>query len=113
MHVQCIQQCSTSLHIQAAKLTLTSRAFHNNVLGEYERFVTSFFGYERGQLPLALALTLAATLTLDITLSLSLSLSLSLTPTPTSAADEHGRRGRRDRYQTRPALGLRCQGHPR
>lgn len=32
---------------QAAKLTLTSRAFHNNVLGEYERFVTSFFGYER------------------------------------------------------------------
>merc|ERR1719424_1261149 len=32
---------------QAAKLTLMSRAFHNNVLGEYERFVTSFFGYER------------------------------------------------------------------
>ena len=36
-----------ALNAQAAKLTLTSRAFHNNVLGEYERFVTSFFGYER------------------------------------------------------------------
>ena len=32
---------------QAARLTLTSRAFHNNVLGEYERFVTDFFGFER------------------------------------------------------------------
>ena len=54
---------------QAAKLTLTSRAFHNNVLGEYERFVTSFFGYERGQLALALALALALTLTLTLTLT--------------------------------------------
>lgn len=27
--------------------TLTSRAFHNNVLGEYERFVTEFFGFDR------------------------------------------------------------------
>lgn len=32
---------------QAAKLTLTSRAFHNDALGEYARFITSYFGYDR------------------------------------------------------------------
>ena len=32
---------------QSKKLTLTSRAFYNNVLGEYEKFITDFFGYER------------------------------------------------------------------
>lgn len=32
---------------QAQKLTLTSRAFHNDALGEYSEFVTSFFGYDR------------------------------------------------------------------
>lgn len=32
---------------QSSKLTLTSRAFHNNVLGEYENFVTKYFGYDR------------------------------------------------------------------
>ena len=32
---------------QARKLTLTSRAFHNDVLGEYEEFVTRFFGYDK------------------------------------------------------------------
>ena len=26
---------------------MTSRAFYNNVLGEYEKFITDFFGYER------------------------------------------------------------------
>ncbi len=31
---------------QAKILTLTSRAFFNNKLGEYEKFVTDFFGYE-------------------------------------------------------------------
>jgi len=31
---------------QAQVLTLTSRAFFNNVLGDYERFVTQYFGYE-------------------------------------------------------------------
>ena len=31
---------------QAGVLTLTSRAFFNNVLGDYERFVTDYFGYE-------------------------------------------------------------------
>ena len=32
---------------QSSKLTLTSRAFHNNVLGEYEKFITDYFGYEK------------------------------------------------------------------
>ena len=32
---------------QSLKLTLTSRAFHNNVLGHYEKFITEFFGYDR------------------------------------------------------------------
>ena len=32
---------------QASKLTLTSRAFYNDVLGDYEKFVTKFFGYDR------------------------------------------------------------------
>ena len=36
-----------SLTDQAKKLTLTSRAFHNNLLGEYERYITRYFGYEK------------------------------------------------------------------
>ena len=32
---------------QASILTLTSRAFHNNVLGEYEKYVTNLFGYDK------------------------------------------------------------------
>jgi ornithine--oxo-acid transaminase len=32
---------------QAQKLTLTSRAFHNNLLGEFEKFVTTFFSYDK------------------------------------------------------------------
>jgi ornithine--oxo-acid transaminase len=32
---------------QAKKLTLTSRAFHNNQLGEYEQFITNYFGYDK------------------------------------------------------------------
>ncbi len=32
---------------QAQKLTLTSRAFHNNLLGEYEKFITNYFGYDK------------------------------------------------------------------
>ncbi len=32
---------------QAQKLTLTSRAFYNNVLGEYEKYITSYFGYDK------------------------------------------------------------------
>ncbi|MCW3088431.1 MAG: ornithine aminotransferase [Sediminibacterium sp.] len=36
-----------SLVVQSKKLTLTSRAFHNNLLGEYERFITQYFGYDK------------------------------------------------------------------
>ena len=32
---------------QSQKLTLTSRAFHNNLLGEYEKYITEFFGYDK------------------------------------------------------------------
>ncbi|MDD4745877.1 MAG: ornithine--oxo-acid transaminase [Salinivirgaceae bacterium] len=32
---------------QAKKLTLTSRAFYNDVLGEFEEFVTKYFGYDK------------------------------------------------------------------
>lgn len=32
---------------QAQKLTLTSRAFHNNLLGEFEKYITEFFGYDK------------------------------------------------------------------
>src|SRR3989337_778127 len=32
---------------QAGKLTLTSRAFYNDALGEYEQFITGFFGYDK------------------------------------------------------------------
>lgn len=32
---------------QAQKLTLTSRAFHSDVLGEYSEFITKFFDYDR------------------------------------------------------------------
>jgi ornithine--oxo-acid transaminase len=32
---------------QAKKLTLTSRAFHNDVLGEYEKYICDFFGYDK------------------------------------------------------------------
>ncbi|MDX2414129.1 MAG: ornithine--oxo-acid transaminase [Bacteroidales bacterium] len=32
---------------QAKILTLTSRAFYNNVLGEYEEYITKYFGYDK------------------------------------------------------------------
>ncbi len=32
---------------QAQVLTLTSRAFYNNMLGKYEQYITSFFGYDK------------------------------------------------------------------
>ncbi len=32
---------------QSGKLTLTSRAFHNNLLGEYAEYITSYFGYDK------------------------------------------------------------------
>lgn len=32
---------------QVKKLSLTSRAFHNNLLGEYEEYITRYFGYDK------------------------------------------------------------------
>ena len=43
----CHPRIIASLTEQAKKLTLTSRAFHNNLLGEYERFITAYFGYDK------------------------------------------------------------------
>jgi ornithine--oxo-acid transaminase len=43
----CHPQIVKALTDQAQVLTLTSRAFHNNVLGEYEKYITEYFGYDR------------------------------------------------------------------
>jgi ornithine--oxo-acid transaminase len=32
---------------QASNITLTSRAFHNDLLGEYEKFITQYFGFDK------------------------------------------------------------------
>lgn len=32
---------------QAQKLTLTSRAFHSSLLGEFEKYITGYFGYDK------------------------------------------------------------------
>ena len=37
----------TALNNQANKLTLTSRAFYNNVLGEFEKYASDLFGYDK------------------------------------------------------------------
>ena len=42
----CHPKIINALVDQAKVLTLTSRAFFNNKLGEYEKFVTEYFGYE-------------------------------------------------------------------
>jgi ornithine--oxo-acid transaminase len=31
---------------QASKLTLSSRAFHNDIYGQYAKFVTEYFGFD-------------------------------------------------------------------
>ena len=43
----CHPKIISALIDQSKELTLTSRAFHNNVLGEYEKFITKFFGYDK------------------------------------------------------------------
>ena len=43
----CHPKIIEALNEQASILTLTSRAFHNNILGEYERFITELFGYDK------------------------------------------------------------------
>lgn len=43
----CHPRIVAALTTQAQKLTLTSRAFYNDVLGEYERYITRYFGYDK------------------------------------------------------------------
>lgn len=43
----CHPKITHTLIEQSQKLALTSRAFYNNVLGEYEKFITSLFGYDK------------------------------------------------------------------
>lgn len=43
----CHPRIIKALTTQAQKLTLTSRAFYNSLLGEYEKFITEYFGYEK------------------------------------------------------------------
>jgi ornithine--oxo-acid transaminase len=43
----CHPKIVNALIEQAQQLTLTSRAFHNNLLGEYEEYITRYFGYDK------------------------------------------------------------------
>lgn len=43
----CHPKIIKALNEQASTLTLTSRAFHNNILGQYEKFITDLFGYDK------------------------------------------------------------------
>src|SRR5258708_3175351 len=43
----CHPRIIAALVEQAQKLTLTSRAFHSDLLGEYARYITDYFGYEK------------------------------------------------------------------
>ena len=43
----CHPRIINSLIEQAQKLTLTSRAFHNNLLGQYEEYMTKLFSYDK------------------------------------------------------------------
>lgn len=43
----CHPKIIKALQEQASKLTLTSRAFYNDTLGEYEKYITNYFGYEK------------------------------------------------------------------
>ena len=43
----CHPKIVNALITQAKQLTLTSRAFYNDVLGKYEKYVTDFFGFDK------------------------------------------------------------------
>ena len=43
----CHPRIINALVQQAQNLTLTSRAFYSNMLGEYEKFITGLFGYDK------------------------------------------------------------------
>lgn len=46
-HGHCHPVILKSFTEQANKLTLTSRAFYNDLLGEYEKYITAYFGYDK------------------------------------------------------------------
>ncbi len=43
----CHPRIVSAMQQQAEKLTLTSRAFYNDVLGTYEQYITEFFSYQK------------------------------------------------------------------
>lgn len=43
----CHPKIVAALTEQAQRLTLTSRAFHSDLLGEYARYITQYFGYDK------------------------------------------------------------------
>merc|ERR1719408_356229 len=43
----CHPKIIKALTDQAEMLTLTARAFHNDIYGPYTRFITEFFGYDK------------------------------------------------------------------
>ena len=43
----CHPRIIKEMNQQAQKLALTSRAFYNSVLGEYEEYITKYFGYDK------------------------------------------------------------------
>ena len=43
----CHPKIIDALKKQADTLTLTSRAFYNNTLGEYEKYITTYFGFDK------------------------------------------------------------------
>ena len=43
----CHPKIIEALTKQSKTLTLTSRAFYNNVLGEFEKFLSSLFGFQK------------------------------------------------------------------
>ncbi len=43
----CHPRIQKTLTDQAGQLTLTSRAFHSNMLGHYEKYLCEFFGYDK------------------------------------------------------------------
>ncbi len=43
----CHPKIVAAMTTQASKLTLTSRAFYTSMLGEFEEYITSYFGYDK------------------------------------------------------------------
>ncbi|MFC5195837.1 ornithine--oxo-acid transaminase [Bizionia hallyeonensis] len=43
----CHPKIVNAMHKQASTLALTSRAFHNDMLGKYEKFACEFFGFDK------------------------------------------------------------------